>query len=67
MTTTANVPKKDASAVKTRGNAYAEPLMLRKRIGSTTFEISVNFSQTSRETMQDKIQRLIKREAEDIA
>jgi hypothetical protein len=39
-----------------------EPLKLRERIGSTTYVVSVRFSQTSRETMQDKILRMIERE-----
>ena|GEM_PF-821173 len=36
-----------------------EPIMLRKRIGSTTYMVSVRFSETSRETLDDKIFRLI--------
>lgn len=35
----------------------------RRRIGNTTYNVSVHFSQTSRETMSDKIMRLIKNEA----
>jgi hypothetical protein len=37
----------------------AEPFTLRKRIGSTTFVVSVRFSETNKETMGDKIIRLI--------
>ncbi len=33
-----------------------------KRIGSTTYRVSVHFSKTSRETVNDKILRLIKSE-----
>lgn len=33
-----------------------------KRIGSTTYRVSVHFSKTSRETVNDKILRLIKNE-----
>lgn len=33
-----------------------------KRIGSTIYRVSVHFSKTSRETMNDKILRLIKNE-----
>jgi len=44
-----------------------EPLNMRKRIGSTTYVVSVRFSQKSRETMQDKVLRLIESEAEEIA
>jgi hypothetical protein len=45
------------------GAGEREPATLRKRIGSTAFVVSVRFSQTSRETMQDKLLRLIEREA----
>ena len=31
-----------------------------KKIGSTTYKVNVNFSKTSKETMTDKIIRLIK-------
>ena len=34
-----------------------------RRIGSTTYRVSVHFSKTSRETVNDKILRLIKNEA----
>lgn len=40
-----------------------EPGTFTKRIGSTTYRVGVHFSQTSRETMGDKILRLIKNEA----
>jgi hypothetical protein len=40
----------------------AESLKLLKRIGTTTFEVSVHFSETSKETLEDKILRLIERE-----
>ena len=54
MTTTAV-----KSAATTLGKAHAEPVMLRKRIGSTTYEVSIHFSKTATETMQDKVLRLI--------
>ena len=38
-----------------------QPSMV-QRIGNTTFEVSFHFSTTSRETMSDKINRLIRRE-----
>ena len=44
-----------------------EPHTLRKRIGSTDFIVSVHFSQTSTETLEDKILRLMEREAKEIA
>jgi len=35
-----------------------------RRIGGTTYRVSVHMSKTSRETMSDKITRMIKNEAE---
>ena len=35
-----------------------------KKIGRTTYEVSFHFSTTSKETMSDKIMRLIKRDAD---
>jgi hypothetical protein len=34
-----------------------------KRLGSTNYRVSVHFSKTSRETMNEKIMRLIKNDA----
>jgi len=45
----------------------AEPVTLLKRIGSTDYIVSVHFSQTSKETVEDKVLRLIEREVKDIA
>ena len=54
---------KITSAAETHGkNAHAEPVKLRKRIGSTTYVVSVHFSKTSKETLEDKILRLIEGE-----
>ena len=55
------------SAATTQGNANAEPLKLRKRIGSTTFVVAVHFNRTDRETLQDKILRLIESEVRNSA
>ena len=38
----------------------AEAPMFQKRIGTTVYRVSVHFSQTSSETVEDKILRLIK-------
>jgi len=58
MTTTAV-----KSAVQTRGdNAHAEPVKLLRRIGSTTVEVTVHFSNTETETLEDKLLRLMERE-----
>ena len=40
-----------------------KPLRITKRIGSTTYKVSVHFSRTSRETMDDKLIHLIERDA----
>ena len=56
--------KKGAAA--DRGANAAKPLKLLKRIGSTNYEVSVFFSNTSKETMEDKILRLIEREARNV-
>ncbi len=36
-----------------------------RKIGSTTYEVYINFSKTSNESMNDKIIRLIKNEAKN--
>ena len=40
-----------------------KPLRLTRRIGQTTYKVNVHFSETSKETMSDKIIRLIERGA----
>jgi hypothetical protein len=40
-----------------------EPMTFTRKIGSTDFEIAVYFSQTNKETLNDKVKRLIKSEA----
>ena len=50
------------SAVTTQGDAHAEPTKFSKRIGSTTYVVDVHFSRTSKETVEDKILRLIEGE-----
>ena len=43
--------------------SFQEPHRFKKRVGSTTFHVTVSFSQTSKETANDKIIRLVKNEA----
>ena len=43
-----------------------QPLKLTKRIGSTTFTVSVHFSQTSKETVEDKLLRLMERDLSEM-
>ena len=46
---------------KTRGeNALAEPIKSQKRIGSTVYEVRVRFNPDAKETMNEKILRLIR-------
>jgi len=67
ISTTVVAPKKSADAATTRGrNAHAEPVKLLRRIGSTTVEITVHFSNKSQETLEDKLLRMIEREADNI-
>ena len=51
-----------AEAVK-KEQAQSKSRTFTRRIGSTTYRVSVHFSKTSRETVNDKILRLIKNEA----
>lgn len=37
-----------------------------KKIGKTTYVVRVHFSETSKETMNDKIKRLLKNEIQDL-
>jgi hypothetical protein len=54
------------SAVSTRGeNSNAETIKLLKKVGSTIYTVNVHFSKTSKETIEDKILRLIEREAQN--
>ena len=54
---------KDLAKTNTPGE-NDNPIVLRKRIGSTAYLVSVHFSQTSKETLEDKILRLIKNDSE---
>jgi hypothetical protein len=40
-----------------------KPATMLKRIGGTTYQVAVYFSKTSKETMNDKITRLIRQES----
>ena len=52
------------SAAK-KPHRQAEPQILLKRIGSADYKVAVHFSKTSKETVGDKIVRLIKSEVEN--
>jgi orotate phosphoribosyltransferase-like protein len=62
MNTTAEI-----SAVRTQGETHAEPVKLLRRVGSTTVEVTVHFSKTSKETMADIVRRLLEREVDKVA
>jgi len=44
-----------------------EPVKLLRRIGSATVEVTVHFSDSSKDTMADIVHRLIEREVDKIA
>ncbi len=44
-------------------SSRAEPINMRKRIGSTVYEVRVHFNQDAKETMDDVIMRIIRNEA----
>jgi len=46
-----------------KANPKTEQPDLVKRIGKTTYRVKVHFSTTSKETMSDKIMRLLRNEA----
>ena len=43
-----------------------ERLALVKKIGKTTYRITIHFSTTSRETMSDKIKRMLRNEVQQM-
>ena len=53
------------TTVGKRRRRGAETADFRKRDGSTIYTVSVHFSRTSRETVEDKILRLIESESEN--
>jgi hypothetical protein len=61
---TSTTVRKDAAQSATL-TSEREPVKLQRRIGSTLYEVSVRFSATSKETMQDKLMRLIEREVQN--
>ena len=57
--TTAN-----AAAGTLGDTATAGPITMRRRIGSIVYEVELHFNPDARETMNDKILRLIRRDME---
>jgi hypothetical protein len=52
-------------AATARDSAEREPLTLQKRCGSTTYVVSVHFCEDAKETLEQKLFRLIEREAQN--
>jgi hypothetical protein len=62
MTTATNAAIKAAGAATT-ADEQREPAKFVRRVGSTLFEVNVRFSAKTTETLQDKLLRVIEREA----
>jgi hypothetical protein len=50
-------------ADSTGGKVYAKPFIVRKRIGATYYEVAAYFSRSGRESLDEKILRLVRSEA----
>jgi hypothetical protein len=48
----------------TTSRTGSKPVKLLRRIGSTTYEVTIRFSDHSTETMADIVRRILEREAE---
>ena len=54
------------TADTTPARAPEDPPALVKKIGKTPYKVRVHFSQTSTETMSDKIKRMLKNEIQQM-
>lgn len=61
QTTTSNAVKAQSD------NAHATPMRFQQRIGSTVYTVSVRFSSTSTETIEDKIFKMMESEVRQSA
>ena len=48
------------TVAETRDYAHAEPATMHKRIGSTVYEVRLHFNPDAKETMDNKVLRLIR-------
>jgi hypothetical protein len=55
------------SAIQQGNTATVKPPKFKKRIGSTVYDVSVRFSTTSNETIEDKILHLVESEVKKTA
>jgi hypothetical protein len=45
-----------------KDNNYSEPITIRKRVGSTTYEVNCYFNLAAKETVEEKLLRIIRNE-----
>ena len=64
MSNEKNTPEMTAAPQTGAGQKDAPALV--KKIGKTTYVVRVHFSETSKETMSDKIKRMLKNEVEQM-
>lgn len=57
---------KESTAVMEIPKSEEDTRVIRKKIGNTVYMVSVRFSETSREKMEDKILRLAKYDVENM-
>ena len=57
-------PIKTSMAKNRDYSSAAEPVTMRKRIGSIVYEVEIRFNPDARETMSDKIFRLMRHDME---
>lgn len=62
-----NTITSESSAGKTANIHCDSSQTILKRIGSTTYVVKVHYSNEGKETIEDKLHRLIKSEVENIA
>ena len=48
-------------------NQAGEPIRLLRRIGSTTYEVTVYYSDTRKDKMADIVRRILEREVDKVA
>jgi ribosomal protein S10 len=58
---------KSKTAAGTRGVNAVGPVIIRRKIGSITYEVEVHFDSDSRETFNDKRLRLMRRDMDRAA
>ncbi len=64
MSKAKNAP--EMTAAPQTGTEHKDEPALVKKIGKTTYVVRVHFSKTSKETMSDKIKRMLKNEVEQM-